>query len=1080
MLAASAVGGTTLLGAGAALAPDPRVWEDPCWPPEVVGDGWLAEGFARALTMLRPAPWPEARPLERLARLAEAAERLGAGVTRPPLALALAAGPSAAGIAMAACTGCGDCNTGCNVGARTTARETWLADAVAHGAAIFAGVEVVRVEKALQGWRVLWQTTEPAGTIAGAPAGPATGGRATAAALVVLGAGAVGTSRILLASADAGLALSPRLGQGLTTNGAAVALAWNGQKPVAGVGIGEPAKVEAAPPGPASAGRILLPGEDSLGDALSIAETTLPSGLAEALPVPLGEAARRFGQRTSSGMLDSFQEAVARDDAARLGPWAGAMQATQIFSVSGHDAAAGEIVRAGDGLGLAFPEPGPAQRAAHARLVETATANNATFLADPLAGTRLAGGRLVTEPLGGAGMGRDRTAGVIDHEGRVYDAGAAEPTATHEGLYVVDGAAVARPLGVPPMLTIMALAERAMALLALRLGRQLALATHVGPDAASAKEAAAPPARATIRERFAGWISDRAGADHAAAATVGRSFGHAIVIDLATHSAPAGGDRERGGDSAGGTAAAVAPGSASGSTAPWAHVTGLLQAPMIDPLALTFTAAVRAAADAASTVRHVGEGTLVAADGRIFGLTLARAVPTLGRAADMVADATTLACDIVERRGAGRQWRGELTIAPAAAAQALAAIETAGGADRPERLAAVAGLGARLAGPLYDVHGQVVAVPPSEGADGLAGAGGRRFRRRRGLRAGGAEMHALQAGDGTWLELTRYDRDGANRRGPVVLVPGLATSARVFALDTLDTSLVEYLADRGYDCWLLDGRATSRLAGPAAAGDLDAHARHDLPAAFDLVRRLSGAPSVQVVAHCVGALTTAMAVLGGHTASVRTAVLMHAGPDVAAAGSRQHVAATLRLATALERLGTTRIGARDRGRARNERLAGVALQLLALGLPDDGGIISRRLAALAGSLVEVDQLDPATLEAGLPSVLVETPVALLAHLARMVAAGRVVDSRGGDVYLAHIERLAFPILFIHGAQNGCFAPSCTASSFEKLVARNGARLYERHVVPNYGHLDCLVGRKAAIDVFPRLLAHLERTVRPRE
>jgi choline dehydrogenase-like flavoprotein len=96
-------------------------------------------------------------------------------------------------------------------------------------------------------------------------------------------------------------------------------------------------------------------------------------------------------------------------------------------------------------------------------------------------------------------------------------------------------------------------------------------------------------------------------------------------------------------------------------------------------------------------------------------------------------------------------------------------------------------------------------------------------------------------------------------------------------------------------------------------------------------------------------------------------------------------------------------------------------------------------------------------------------------------AGRVPGDRSGssagsaDVYLPHLERLAVPITFIHGQENSCFLPESTAHTLELLQQHNGPQLYRRHVIPNYGHIDCIFGKRASRDVFPLILEHLEAT-----
>jgi cholesterol oxidase len=87
-----------------------------------------------------------------------------------------------------------------------------------------------------------------------------------------------------------------------------------------------------------------------------------------------------------------------------------------------------------------------------------AHAHGAIFVRNPRS-TILGGGRQMTvHPLGGCPMGDDVERGAVDDLGRVFakDGGGG----VHRGLYVADGAIVPRSLGVTPLLTISALAER--------------------------------------------------------------------------------------------------------------------------------------------------------------------------------------------------------------------------------------------------------------------------------------------------------------------------------------------------------------------------------------------------------------------------------------------------------------------------------------------------------------------------------------------------------------------------------------------------------------------------------------------
>ncbi|KAG5996344.1 hypothetical protein E4U43_002869 [Claviceps pusilla] len=153
-----------------------------------------------------------------------------------------------------------------------------------------------------------------------------------------------------------------------------------------------------------------------------------------------------------------------------LGPYArsGAVQKTQVFLVMSHDTAQGTMRLEHDLPILHFPtatataDESPREQAVHDLLSAAVTSVGGTLIRNPC--SKLWGSHRVTvHPLGGARMSRDNTArnGVTDHRGRVFTGRTASET--HAGLVVVDGAVVPGSLGVNPLATIAALAERTVA-----------------------------------------------------------------------------------------------------------------------------------------------------------------------------------------------------------------------------------------------------------------------------------------------------------------------------------------------------------------------------------------------------------------------------------------------------------------------------------------------------------------------------------------------------------------------------------------------------------------------------------------
>ena len=499
------LGGTSLINANVCLAPDSRVFDDRAWPPEVRADRLLAEGFVRARHMLRPEPCAGSASFPKVKALALAASAFGREVDPVPLHVAYEDGANAAGVFQEACTRCGDCCGGCNVGAKTTVAATYLADAEAFGAEIFTEAPVDRLAKEEDGhWRVWLRPAregEPAASVL--------------ANVVVLAAGTLGSTEILLRSERGGLALSRWLGARFTSNGDAIAIAYNNDVAVNGVGVGHPPKADVPPVGQAVNGLMDLRASPDVRDGLAVVECALPSAFAPVLPPLLTAGAAVFGEREASALDDGLDALGRVTESLFHGAYDGAVHNTQTFLAVGHDAGNGLMQLDGDRLAITWWN-GPRQRVFERieEVLKTASAaTGGSYMRNP-ATERILGGNLMTvHPLGGCSMGADGSRGVVNHKGQVFDAGAPDTSAVHAGLYVCDGAVIPCPLGIHPLLTITALAERAMILLAADYGWEMREEPAPQRPVVPLPKVAAPAARNEAAGWFGHWRRDLMAAD---------------------------------------------------------------------------------------------------------------------------------------------------------------------------------------------------------------------------------------------------------------------------------------------------------------------------------------------------------------------------------------------------------------------------------------------------------------------------------------------------------------------------------------------------------------------------------------
>jgi len=453
----SGLGGTSLVNANVALRADPRVFADPVWPSAFRADqeGLLAESYRRAEAMLRPVPYPDDQPpLLKLQAMGKAAAAMKERFYRPPISVNFKEGVNDVGVWQSACRLCGDCVTGCNHTAKNTLAMNYLPDARNHGAEIFTETEVRRLERSGDTWLVYFR--------------PVGAGRETFDApdlfvrsdLVVLGAGCLGSTEILLRSKAAGLPLSDMVGRRFSGNGDVLAFTYNSDHPIRGVGWGRRAPDSSRPVGPCISGVIDLRGTETLADGMVIQEGVIPGALSTFVPSALSAAAAAVGRDTDSGLTDDAREATRTLGSLVGGAYRGAVRNTLTMLVMAHDDGAGVLRLEDDRIRVDWPNVGqqPVFKSADRNLESVARALGGTHLKNPT-WSRLLGHHLITvHPLGGCPMAEEASQGAVNHQGQVFSGAAG--TEVYSSLLVCDGAVVPRSIGVNPLLTISAIAER--------------------------------------------------------------------------------------------------------------------------------------------------------------------------------------------------------------------------------------------------------------------------------------------------------------------------------------------------------------------------------------------------------------------------------------------------------------------------------------------------------------------------------------------------------------------------------------------------------------------------------------------
>ena len=473
-IVSAGLGGGSLIYANVLLRKDERwfVHDEPLpgggyenWP---IGRADLDPHYDAVEAMLQPRPSPYPTIAKTVA-LRDAAAALGYEVFAPPLAIRFGADPDGEaspkqvlptpgygnlhGVTRLSCRLCGECDIGCNEGAKNTLDHTYLSAAKHHGADIRTLAEVTGIRPLDHGgYQVHYRQSASEADDVGMRGHVR---RTIVCDQLVLAAGTLGTTSLLLRNRVALPDLGAALGTRFSGNGDLLTFLLGAQVDTAS---GRSRLIDASY-GPVITSAIRVPdardGDGASGRGFYIQEAGFPEFTDWLIETARVDATLRRGAAMAGALLRyrlrRRNESTLSAEVARLVGQGRVGSSSMPLLGMGRDVPDGVLSLRDGELDVDWCTATSIEFFGSMRetMRDLAGALNARFVDNPLWWTK----RVVTvHPLGGAPMGRHPGEGVVDPWGEVFG---------HPDLFVLDGAAMPGPVGPNPALTIAALANRA-------------------------------------------------------------------------------------------------------------------------------------------------------------------------------------------------------------------------------------------------------------------------------------------------------------------------------------------------------------------------------------------------------------------------------------------------------------------------------------------------------------------------------------------------------------------------------------------------------------------------------------------
>ncbi len=1048
VLVGCGLGGTSLINANVSIKPEQRVFEDERWPKEIRNEfndaeSLLNKGYALAADMLKPNPLPDHIQLNKVDGLKTSANANGENFYRPNINVNFTVdGENHVGVEQKPCNLCGDCCSGCNYSAKNTVLMNYLPDARNYGAEIFSDASVSYIEKKENKWHVHFN-------ISGAGEEKFTANTSFVEAdIVILSAGTLGSTEILLRSKGKGLKISDTTGNHFSGNGDVLGFGYNTDSIIDGVGAGVTVVMPERAAGPCITGVIDLRNQTILEDGMIVQDAAIPGALASILPNSLfvddeliGNRQIEDGDRT---FLENIKHTARVAGSLIKGAYYGAIKHTLTYLLMTHDGEGGRLTLENDHLNIDWTKVGKEKifQKADEQLRKETKALSGIYIKNPVWIKEMNNELVSVHPLGGCCMGENIQTGVVNHKGQVFSGDTAN--SVYENFYITDGSVIPRSLGVNPLITISAVSERCCALIAADREWMIDYSFSKKNNLRQINKTVGVQFTETMRGFYSSQINN---SDYLTGFNKGKTSNESFAFTLTIHSDDVYYLIKTPEHNASMSGSVIAP---SLSAKPMSVSNGVFNLFVDDP-------------DLVNTKLMKYSMQLDSEEGKTFYFKGFKNVHH-DRGLDEWQDTSTLYITIFEGNNAEGKIIGQgiLHILPADFEKQMRTIKAVNASNAVEALKAVAEFGKYFSKSLFEVYGGIFAPDNFYNPNSVP-------RKKRELRLCAPEYYPVKTSDGEELLLTRHN---GGTKGPILMVHGFSGNRLTFSIDTIDTNMAEYFFAYGYDVWLFDYRLSNLLPGSKKQHTLDAIAKYDFPAAIEKIKLITGTQQIDVMAHCVGSITLFMALLSG-LSGVRSIVSAQIACNFYPA-EQVRWKAGLHLPNVLEMLGVKSLTAyADENENWEQKLFDKFLKLYSV--PLEGycnNPTCHRMTFMFGPLYEHSQLNDAT-HTSMIEMFSTANIRTYEHLTKMIRAKKLLNANGEDVYMPHFKKLAIPITFIHGEKNKVFDQESTLTTFNQLQNINGNDLYKRFVIRDYGHNDCMYGKNSVTDVYPYILQQFE-------